>query len=264
MKAIHRKASLLFLPIALGFLMFYVFPFFTTFYYAVINATVNTQFVGLENFYEVLSNKYYILALKNTFIFTLTAVPLLVFLAYVFSSFLLYILNTKTWFIRLAFFIPIVFPSASLVLFWKVFFSDYILLPVYLLFIWKNIGFHIILYLVNMTRIPGEYEEAAKLEGAGNLAYHYFVIFPLSLPMTFFVVVMSIVQSFRIFKDVFIVHGVYPNERLYFIQNYINNKFMKLSYPDLSAGTIVFVLLLIILFAIIFYIGKVMYRRVYH
>ncbi|MDF2589500.1 MAG: sugar transporter permease [Anaerocolumna sp.] len=121
-----------------------------------------------------------------------------------------------------------------------------------------------ILYLVNMTRIPVEYEEAAKLEGAGNLAYHYFVIFPISLPMTFFVVVMSIVQSFRIFKDVFVVHGVYPSEQLYFIQNYINNKFMKLSYPELSAGTIIFVLPLIILFTIIFYTGNLMYRRVYH
>ncbi|MDF2538964.1 MAG: sugar transporter permease [Herbinix sp.] len=264
MKAIHRKATFLFLPFAFGFFMFFVFPFFSTIYYALINSTVNTQFVGMENFYNVLTNKYFLLALKNTFVFTLTAVPLLVFLAYIFSSSLLYFLNTKTWFIRLAFFIPIIFPSASLVLFWKVFFEDYIMLPVYLLFIWKNLGYHIILYLVNMTRIPGEYEEAAKLEGAGYIAYHYFVVFPLSLPITFFVVVMSIVQSFRIFKDVFVVHGVYPNERLYFIQNYINNKFMKLSYPDLSAGTIVFVMLLIILFAILFYIGKFMYRRVYH
>ena len=264
MKTIYKKASLLFLPFALGFLMFYILPFFSTFYYSIINSTVKTEYVGLANFYNVISNKYYILALKNTFIFTLTAVPLLVFLAYIFSSLFLYLLNAKTSFVRFAFFVPLVFPSATLVLFWKVFFSDYIMLPVYILFIWKNIGFHIILYLINMTRIPKKYEEVARLEGASDIIYHYFVIFPLSLPMTFFVLVMSIVQSFRIFKDVFVVHGVYPNEKLYFIQNYINNKFMKLSYPDLSAGTIVFILLLLVIFVIIFYIGRFMYRRVYH
>jgi len=64
------------LPVFLGVLIFFILPFFVVFYYSLIDNVIAKQFVGLQNFIDLVQNEAFRLAVKNTIIFSVTAIPL--------------------------------------------------------------------------------------------------------------------------------------------------------------------------------------------
>ncbi|NLC68327.1 MAG: sugar ABC transporter permease [Clostridiaceae bacterium] len=264
----RRKNILLIIPGAAGFIFFYIVPFIYSFYYAMIDNAFNRKFIGLNNFIMVLSNKYYRLALKNTFEFTGIGVPLLVLLSFILALLLASRGRVSTFF-RAPFVLPILIPSAAVVAVWQVIFnkdshvmtwisSEVLKLgeiglyrfPVLMFFTWKNTGFNLILFLAGFLNIPRELYEACEVEGAGWIRKHLHITFPLLLPTTFFVIIISIINSFKIFKEVFLLYGSYPSETIYFVQHYMNNHFNKLNYQNLTSGAIIFALMVYILVVI--------------
>ena len=114
-------------------------------YYSLIDNQFRRNFVGLQNYMETLRNEYFQLALKNSLLLILICVPFLIILSLAVSLVLSYGIKwvRKT---RFAFVLPMVIPTASIVLIWRsVFENDATVLPIYLLFIWKNIGICIVL-----------------------------------------------------------------------------------------------------------------------
>lgn len=244
----------------IGTLLFFIIPYIRILYYSLIDNQFRRNFVGLKNFMETLQNKYFLLALKNSILLIFICVPILILLALFISLALAYgIKKIKTC--RIAFILPMILPTASIVMVWRMVFSDNeTVLPIYTLFIWKNIGICIVLLTAAFTAIDKEIYEAAGLDGTTVFQLHRYITVPLIAPTILFTVLLSIVNSFKVFKESFLYFGgKYPPESSYTLQYYMNNNFLKLDYQALATGAI----LTSILIFIIVLGGLALQRRFY-
>jgi multiple sugar transport system permease protein len=209
-------------------------------YYSLIGNQFRRDFVGLSNYAETLQNEYFQLALKNSLLLIIIAVPVLIALSVIISLALSFGIK-KLRALRTAFVLPLVIPTASAALIWATFFSEIDnVLPVYLLFIWKNIGICVILMTAAFTGIDGAIFEAAKLDGAERFKLHARITVPMIMPTVIFATLLSIVNSFKIFKETFLYYGGtnYPPNYSYTLQYYMNNNFLKLDYQSLATSAV--------------------------
>lgn len=272
-----RKAKLVsaaFLaPSLIGVLVFFILPFFVVIYYSLINNPFQKEFVGLQNFINLFQNYSFRLAAGNTLRFSLIAVPL----AVVLSLFLAVALNCKIPMqskLRSFFLSPMMVPVASIVLIWQVLFHyngtvndilanfgiekiDWMKSPlglwvVVLLFLWKNLGYNMILFLAALNNIPQDILEVARVEGAGPIRQFFSIKLRYLSSTILFVTIMSLINSFKIFREVYLLSGDYPYESLYMLQHYMNNTFNSLDYQKLSAAAIIMAVVMVFLIGILF------------
>lgn len=255
----NLRCILCLVPSVFGIAVFFLLPYARVLYYSVINNQFQKKFVWFENYIEVLKNEYFRLAMKNSLLLITIGVPVLLFLSLV-LSFLLSFSMRKFVFLRNLFIFPMVVPTAAIVLVWREFFSaSQTAVPIYVLFVWKNLGLCIILLTAALTTIEQEIYEAARLDGAGNLRIHLRISVPLITPALFFTLLLAIMNTFKIFKESFLFYGgKYPPDHSYTLQYYMNNNFLKFDYQALaSASVLTSVLVLVIVFA-----GLYVQRRV--
>ena len=239
------------IPSLAGIAAFYLIPYIRVLCYSLIDNQFRRGFVGLSNYVQTFNNAYFQLALRNSLILIVIAVPVLILLALLLSLGLSFGIK-RLRMLRAAFVIPMVIPTASAALVWQFFFTGLDnVLPVYLLFIWKNIGICIVLLTAALTTIDGSVLEAASIDGAPKWALHTRVTVPMVLPTVLFATLLSIVNSFRVFKEAFLYYGGtnYPPEHAYTLQYYMNNNFLKLDYQSLAASAVmtsVLVLLIVL------------------
>lgn len=254
----NTKCRLCLIPSLLGTAVFFVIPFIRVIYYSLIKSQFRRDFVWFDNYAETLQNKYFLLALKNSLLLIVTAVPILMVLALLISLALSYGIKwvRKT---RFAFVLPMVIPTASIVLIWRGVFADNTtVLPIYLLFIWKNIGICIVLLTAAFTSVESSVIEAARLDGANSFVLHTGITIPMIAPTVFFTALLSIVNSFKIFKESYLYYGTnYPPDHSYTLQYYMNNNFLKLDYQSLASAA---VLTSILIFGIVM-AGMAIQRR---
>ena len=267
--------SLCFLcPSLLGVIIFFVLPFGVVVYYSFTSSAVSGHFVFLKNFVELFHNKAFLIAARNTLKFSFTAVPLAVILALGLALMLEARIPLKSQF-RTFFLSPMMVPVASVVLIWQVIFSyggtmnqflsifgadkidwlksDYCLTVITILFLWKNLGYNMILFMAGLANIPKELLEVAAVEGA-TPSYSLFAIKLRYLsPTILFVTILSMINSFKVFREVYLLTGDYPYEGLYMLQHFMNNTFNSLDYQKLSAAAVVMALFMAGLIALLFY-----------
>lgn len=255
----NTKCKLCLLPSLIGTAIFFVIPYIRVLYYSLIDNQFRRNFVGLQNYIETLENEYFQLALKNSLLLIIICVPVLIILSLAVSLVLSYGIKSvrKT---RFAFVLPMVIPTASIVLIWRsVFENDTTVLPIYLLFIWKNMGICIVLFTAAFTAIEQSIYEAARLDGANTFILHTKITIPMIMPTVFFTTLLSVVNSFKIFKESYLYYGTnYPPDHSYTLQYYMNNNFLKLDYQSLATSA---VLTSIIVFLIV--IGGMAVQRRY-
>lgn len=266
--------SLCFLcPSFLGVCVFFIIPFGVVVYYSLIDGVASADFVFLDNFKALLQNSSFRTAAKNTLTFAATAVPLAVILAIVLALLLECRIPMKSQF-RTFFLSPMMVPVASVVLIWQVLFNNngtineflanfgvdkidwlnsaYCQIVVVILFLWKNLGYNMILFMAGIANIPKDLLEVADVEGASEL-YKFFAIKLRYLsPTVLFVTILSLINSFKIFREVYLLAGNYPYTELYTLQHFMNNTFLSLDYPKLSAAAVVMALVMVVLIAILF------------
>ncbi|MGN0582957.1 MAG: carbohydrate ABC transporter permease [Oscillospiraceae bacterium] len=273
LKKSERITEISFLaPSLAGVLIFFVLPFFVVIYYSVIDNPINRDFVFLDNFKEILQNEAFQLASKNTLLFSIVAVPLVVIL----SLMLAVLLDSKIFYksqLRASFLCPLMVPTASVVLVWQVMFHrcgtvnqflehfgadpvDWLKTPkgmivVIIMFLWKNLGYNMILFLAALSNIPGDILEVATLEGAGPVYKFFHLKLRYLSPSILFVTILSLINSFKIFREVYLLTGDYP-DALYMIQHFMNNTFSLLEYQKLSSAAIVMSLVMAVIIAILF------------
>ena len=267
--------SLCFLsPSLIGVGVFFIVPFGVVVYYSMIDGVGSRNFVFLENFIKLFNNSAFIMAAKNTLQFSAIAVPLAVILAIVLALMLECRIPMKSQF-RTFFLSPMMVPVASVVLIWQVLFnyngtineflalfdiakidwlqSDHCQAVVIILFLWKNLGYNMILFMAGLANIPKELLEVADVEGASEW-YKFFAIKLRYLsPTVLFVTILSLINSFKVFREVYLLTGVYPYEKLYMLQHFMNNTFKSLDYQKLSAAAVVMALVMVVLIALLFY-----------
>lgn len=265
--------SLFLLPSLAGVLLFYILPFFVVIYQSLISNPVQKQFVGLENYLRLLENQAFQNAMRNTFTFSLMAVPLAVGLSLLLALALDIRLPFRTQF-RTIFLTPMMVPVASIVLIWQVVFhqngaanellkilgieaidwlkSDYSQLVICLLYLWKNIGYNMILFMAALSGVPKDILEVATLDGAGSFQQFWHIKLRYLSSSILFVTILSIINSFKIFREVYLLTGRYPYDKLYMLQHYMNNTFRSLDYQKLGAAAVIFFLAMIVLIGVLF------------
>lgn len=259
----NKRYILFLLPSLLGMLVFYLIPYAASYYYA----TTNTQgnFVGMDNFWTVLTSSAFLSAAGNTARFMAICVPLNVVLPFVLAWLIHRRKKNSGWLVTL-FMLPLVIPTGATVYFWKIVFGEYgvankvihllhgesvhwfqseaALWVVVLAFLCKNIGFNMVLLLTGLRYIPKEYYEVASVEGAGwwkTMEKVTLVYLSPSLAMTF---LMSIINSFKIFREIYLLFGNYPYQSIYMLQHYMNNQFAAANLQKLSAASTIISLII--------------------
>lgn len=242
----NTKCKLCMLPSLIGVTVFFVIPFIRVVCYSFIESQFRRDFVWFKNYAETLRNKYFLMALKNSLLLIVIAVPILIALSLAISLTLSYGIKwvRRT---RFAFVLPMVIPTASIAVIWRGAFADNTsALPIYLLFIWKNIGICVILLTAAFTSIDRSVFEAARLDGANSFVLHTKITVPMIAPTVFFTVLLSIVNSFKIFKESYLYYGTnYPPDRSYTLQFYMNNNFLKLNYQSLASSSVLTLILVL-------------------
>ena len=260
-------------PSLIGVAVFYIVPFLVVVYYSMIRSPLNPEFVGLENFKAVLSNSVFQIAVKNTTIFSLLAVPLAVVLSLGLALLLECRIPGKSWF-RTFFLSPMMVPVASVVLIWQVVFhyrgtlnaflatfgvqavdwlnSPYCLGVIIILFLWKNLGYNMILFMAALNNIPKELLEVADVEGASAVHKFFNIKLRYLSPTVLFVTILSIINSFKVFREVFLMTGKYPYEGLYMLQHFMNNTFASSDTQKMSAAAVLLALVMVALIALLF------------
>lgn len=263
------------LPAIAGMAVFFVIPFCITLRMSVSENMGSSAFVGLKNYADVFASSAFRLAAENTFRFFGAALPCIFFLSLGIA--LLLFRNLKKYDIFRTFFVfPLVLPVSSVVLFFQIVFGDLGILNRFLesigtpaqdwmgehafvvlliLYLWKNTGYNVVLFLAALNSIPKEYYEAADIDGAGGFTKVTRLTLPLIAPHTRFILVISIVNLFKSFREAYILFGDHPDRSIYMIQHFINNNFINLNYIRLSVGAVLVFLVIFVMVGLLLGFG---------
>ncbi|WP_028594578.1 carbohydrate ABC transporter permease [Paenibacillus assamensis] len=255
-------AALFLAPSLIGFALFYLIPFAMGVVYSFQDQVVDGSFVGLDNYKALQTSNSFHKAASNTLLFTSISVPLLIVLSLLFAQILNQKLFIRNW-LQTAFVMPLVVPVASIVMLWQVLFdwngtlnewlhnlnmervdwmkSEWSIGVLTILYIWKNIGYNIILFLAGLQSIPRDYYETADIEGAGKFHKWVHITLVYLTPTMFFVILISIINSFKVFRETYLIAGEYPHDRIYMLQHYMNNMFTSLDVQKLTAAAVLMV-----------------------
>lgn len=268
-------------PSLTGVLLFFVLPFLVVIYYSMVDNPINKQFVFLENFVKVFNNAAFAQAASNTMKFSLVAVPLAVVLSLLLAMMLESEIPFKSQF-RTFFLSPMMVPVASIILIWQVLFhfngivNDFIAIfgadkvdwiksshaqvVIVILFLWKNLGYNMILFMAALSSIPRDILEVAILESATPFQIFFHIKLRYLSSTILFVTIMSLINSFKVFREIYLLTGNYPYDTIYMLQHFMNNAFGQLDYQKLSAAAIMMSIVMVVLIGILFltesYFGK--------
>ena len=120
------------------------------------------------------------------------------------------------------------------------------------LYVWKNCGYNVILMLAGLNMIPTEYYQAADIEGASGRQKFTRITLPLIWPSLFFVFVMSVVNSFKSYREAFLLGGKHPHDSIYLLQHFLNNNFENLNYQRLSVAAVMLFMVIFALVAVLY------------
>ena len=260
-------------PSLAGVLLFFVLPFLVVIYYSLVDNPINREFVFLDNFVRVATNKAFQQAAFNTLKFSVVAVPLAVILSLLLAMMLDYKIPFRSQF-RTAFLSPMMVPVASIILIWQVLFhyngivndfiglfgadkidwlkSSHAQVVIVILFLWKNLGYNMILFMAALGSIPKDILEVAILESATPFQIFWHIKIRYLSSTILFVIIMSLINSFKVFREIYLLTGNYPYDTIYMMQHFMNNAFAQLDYQKLSAAAIMMSIVMVIIIGILF------------
>jgi multiple sugar transport system permease protein len=271
-----RWAALFLAPDMLGVLAFTAFPIAAAVVLSFLdwNLITDASYVGLDNFRELVKDEVFWRTMGHTVYFTVGTVPTSMALGLVLALALNRPLRGVTL-LRTAYFIPVIVPLISVAMVWRWlydrdfglinYFLDLAGLPVIgwltdktwampaviIMSIWKGLGYNLVIYLAGLQSIPRRLYEAAEMDGASAWQRFWRITFPLLTPTTFFVLVVSIISSFQVFGQVYVMTRGGPGDATNTIVYYIYHvgfELFRMGYASSLAWTlfmVVFVLTLL-------------------
>ncbi|NLN64891.1 MAG: sugar ABC transporter permease [Clostridiaceae bacterium] len=234
------------------------------------NLLVSPQFVGLQNFKILFSDPLTWQVIGNTMLFTAVLVPIHVIIGLLLASlvshernpFLKYIYRTSVYF-------PSILTTASVAVAWYYMFNyDYgvfnwilksiglesipwltsprwVVLTISLFSLWKFVGTPFLYYLIGLQNIPSGYYDAAKIDGANGIQTFFRITLPLLSPTMFFVITITIINTFQIFDEPYIITHGGPGNATKTLALYIYEKSFK-SYEMGFSSAVAFCLFIIV------------------
>jgi len=230
-------AALLFLlPNILGFVIFTMGPVLASFGLSLVdwNLLGSPVWVGLDNYATMLRDREFWDSLKATLYYTAGSLPLGIVPALILALALNQKLRGLALY-RTVYFVPVVSSTVAVALLWRWMYNpnfgmlNFLLnglfrllhLPltapdwlqsttwampaIILMSAWKGLGYNMVLYLAGLQSISRTFYEAAAIDGASSWQKFWFVTLPLLTPTTFFVTIISIIGSFQVFEQAYIM-----------------------------------------------------------
>lgn len=254
-----RRGILFLLPGFAGVAVFVLIPFGRV-VLSSFQSSLGHRFTGFDNYLSVFANDAFRLAAGNTLRFMGLGVPLLLLVS---LGLALMIVGRPKWDkYKYLYLLPLAIPAATMVLVWRMLFvkqgflnrllethvdfmgegsAFYILVGSYL---WKNLGYTLVLWLAGLKAVPGDMLDAAKVDGAGKAAIFFRVTLPNLKGSMYTILVVSLLNSFKVFREVYLVGGAYPQEDIYLLQHIFNNWYTHLDFGKMGAGAVLAVLVL--------------------
>lgn len=242
--SMDAKLCLIGLPVVLAFLLLYILPFMITCWYSLMDNRFSRQYVGFVHYAEIWSNKYFQLGVQNTILITAMTVGCTALLAIV----LAYLLYHNKSFVPVCMglmLLPMLMPSVSVTAIWRVVFntssfsdtwSAY--MATVSLFIWKYMGIATALLYIALLDVPQGIIDAAMIDGAGRLKVFLRILLPYILGQISFTLLVLLMYSFQLYKEVYLLFGEYPCDAMYMIQHYISNHFSKLNFQNVASSAV--------------------------
>ena len=262
------------LPSVAGVVIFVLLPFLDVVRRSFVTA-VTQEWTGFRNYKIIFSNQAFGLAVKNTVRFTLVCLPLLIGIGLFLSVQLSRLKEMQL--IKSLFLFPMARPAATVVLIWKMMFSRQGFLNGWLMgagflgdgafpdymgtsaafwvlvfsYIWKNLGYTMVLWLAGIFSVSTDLTEAARVDGATDRQCFWRVVFPNLKGSLYTITVLSFLNSFKVFREAYLVAGSYPHESMYLLQHLFNNWFVNLELDKMAAaavctGTVLFGVILLL------------------
>jgi multiple sugar transport system permease protein len=283
-RAVHRRrkwAGPLFVsPWVIGFLAFFVYPFFATVYYSFtnFNGVSSPKLIGFANYWELLHDSLFRTALFNTFFYTVFELPLSTIIALGLALLLNMNVRGKTIY-RTIFYIPSIVPvlASCLIFVWifnpssglvnamltdvhlpgpNWFFSAAWSKPSFILLGLWGLGQPMVIYLAGLQGVPAEMYEVADLDGAGPWQRLRFVTLPMLSPVILFNVILQLVLCIAYFTQAQVIENADiggPGTSTWFYVEYLYEQafeFLEFGYSS-AMGFFLFVisaLIMVILF----------------
>lgn len=267
---------LLLIPSLAGQCIFTILPFINVIKRSFFKNAINS-FQGFSNYIIVLENESFRLAAKNTLLFLAVSIAMIqliaMLLAYIFS----YLKDLgKT--LKSINILPLALPAASVAIFWSTLFdskgflngilnrlqlpevdwlnSEWGLLALVILFVWKNVGFITLLWSIGLKTIPQYVYESAKIDGADKRNIFVYIVLP-NMKTTFFTTtVFSLASAFKIYREAYLLMGDYPSEYTYLLQHIFNNWFRNYDFDKLAASSVLYGAFIILLMIPLFKLNK--------
>ena len=219
------------LPSLLGFLVFTFIPVIISFVLSFTNWNFMQgwgaiKFNGLSNYFRLFSDEWFLNSYKNNILFTAVTVPVLIGLGLVMASIInKYIYGGAA--VRTMIFIPYIASVVAVCTVWMVLLQPsygpvnqalkafgvenppgwladfkWSLPSIMIIYIWQQVGYYSIVFLAGLKGLPEDVYEAAKVDGASPVRQFFSITIPLISPTTFFLTIMGIIGSFKVFDQI--------------------------------------------------------------
>jgi multiple sugar transport system permease protein len=262
------------MPNLLGFLIFIAIPLLFSFVLSFCewDAITAIEFKGLENYLKLFKDKNFTISLINTFYYTIVSVPLTLFgglmLAVTLNA------NFKlSGLYQTAYFLPNIVSMVAAAVVWQAIYHptmgpinmllnsvgidnpplwtsdiDWAMPSIIIMSIWKNAGYYMVIFYAALQNVPKALYEAAEIDGANTIKKFSHITLPMLSPTIFFVSIISIISSFKVFDQVFLLTDGGPgratNVLVYFI--YKNSfSYFKFGYSSAAAYILFFIILIL-------------------
>jgi putative chitobiose transport system permease protein len=236
-----------------------------------LDLTQAPQWVGLKNFQKLLNDKVFWQTLRNTFLYLIGVVPILVIVPLVLAILVNQKLRGIRWF-RIAYYTPVIISMVVAGIAWKALYAsdgilnqllklvgftdgipwltspDLALWSVMVVTIWKGLGYYMVIYLAGLQGIPVDLYEAAAIDGSDGWQKHWDITVPLMRPYLSLVAVISSISAMKVFEEIYIMTQGGPLNHSKTVVYYVYEKaFQDLEINYASAiGLVLFLFILIL------------------
>ena len=248
-------------PSLMGVVVFMGLPFGDVMRRSFLDA-VGRAFVGVENYKIVCGNGAFRLAAGNMLRFLVIAVPVLFVVSLVLS---LLVFQVGRGIFKTSLVLPMVIPAAAMVLVWKILLcrdgvlnqilsgitgrawdvdwvnGDTAFWVLMITYVWKNAGYDMLLWLAGLGGISESLYDAARVDGAGGWAQLRYITLPCLQGTMGLVIVLSVVNSFRVYREAYLLAGSYPDQRIYMIPHLFGHWFLTLDVQKMCTAAAILV-----------------------
>jgi len=292
MKVSRSFIAAFLLPATLLYLIFFLVPTFQTFYYSLFDWSgvgQNMTFLGLDNYKELLGDHLFRLSMKNTLLILFIGGAIVFGLAFMFTAMLNSDLRGRGFF-RAVIFLPNVVATIALTTLWAYIYNprfgminsffkmigldslakttwtapDTIFWAMLIALIWIFVGFYLVLLMAGADKIPAEYYEAAKLDGANQFQMFFKITIPLLWDVLTIAIVMWSIAAIKIFEFPFAFTSLEPVPETYTsaVYLYVMGFGQRTPIYRMGYASAIGVFMLLVVVFVVLIVGRLMRREV--